>query len=295
MTSPLPKPYRVVQLKVDAKMRRELQSAAVSIRQRIEGIRGTGVGAQVRQAQLRLVLAEIDRILTDTWTGSIIDTTHVGRKAAAEAAETAAETLTRVVYAALPERVAETLVDGLRASAASGIASAFRRVPRQLSARVYRNLANTKNHIHQLINEGLASGLSARELARDVYRYVSPTTPGGMSYAAMRLARTEINNAFHERQRDAGTRPGVKGVRWNLSGSHRVPDECNVYAARDQYGQGAGVFPVRRVPDKPHPQCFCYLTYVTMTPAQFRDALSNGDFDDELDRRTKANLKRLGF
>jgi hypothetical protein len=128
-----------------------------------------------------------------------------------------------------------------------------------------------------------------------VYQYVSPTTPGGESYAAMRLARTEINNAFHERQLAGANRPGVTGVQWNLSGSHRVPDQCNLFAQRDSHNKGPGVFPVGKVPDKPHPQCFCFLTYVTMKPAEFKRALEQGDFDDELDRRTRANLRRLGY
>lgn len=300
MTSPIPKlpnpllEYRRVQLRVDADMKRVLEATAKRIRRRIEGL-GTGIGAQVRAAQLRLVLNEINRLLGTMWSSEVLDVTQAGRKASAEVAETVAETLTAVAYTALPDDVAEALTRGLRLSAASAIANAFARVPRELSSRVYRHISLDRGWVSKTISEGLASGLSAKELARDVYRYVSPTTPGGASYAAMRLARTEINNAFHERQRAGGNRPGVKAIRWNLSGSHRVPDECNLYAQRDSHNQGAGVFPIGKVPDKPHPQCFCYLTYVTMTPGEFRDALSNGDFDDELDRRTKENLRRLGF
>jgi hypothetical protein len=36
------------------------------------------------------------------------------------------------------------------------------------------------------------------------------------------------------------------------------------------------------------------MTYETMDNAQFEKALKGGQFDDELDRRTKANLERLG-
>jgi len=289
MTSPLPEPfrqYRRVQRKYDAALAAELERVARQIRARINRL-PVGVGGQVRRAQLVLVLRQIDRLLREMFTGPVADMIQAGRKAAVEAAQDAVETITAVAYTALPEAVADALVDGLDATAASGIESMFARVPRELSRRVYGNAARSSGAVHRLIRGGLASGLSAKELADSVYKYVSPSTPGGASYAAMRLARTEINNAFHERQLQAANRPGVTGVRWNLSSSHKVPDKCNVYAA-------AGIYDAEDVPDKPHPQCFCYLTYEVMNPQEFATALADGEFDDELDRRTKANLARLG-
>ncbi|MET0416539.1 MAG: hypothetical protein ABW022_11020 [Actinoplanes sp.] len=209
---------------------------------------------------------------------------------AEKAAESAIEAMTRVAYAALPERAAEELVNGLRAAAESGLKSDAARKRRELSERVYRLRALHEGKIEQLIREGLVANLSAKELAGTVHNYVSPTTPGGASYAALRLARTEINNAFHERQLQGAKRPGVSAVKWNLSGSHRVPDLCNVYAGH----AGNGHWPPDEVPDKPHPQCFCYLTYVTMPPEEFRAELAKGSFDDEIERRTRENMARLG-
>jgi hypothetical protein len=206
-----------------------------------------------------------------------------------EAAEDAIEALERVAYAGLSERAADILVASLRASAASGLKSDAARRARELSKRVYLNRALDDGRVVQIIRQGLISGLSAKELAADVYKYVSPTAPGGASYAAMRLARTEINNAFHERQILGANRPGVSAVKWNLSGSHRVPDLCNVYAAHG----GNGEWAVGEVPEKPHPNCFCYLTYVMISSAEFKKKLAAGDFDDEIDRRTRANLARL--
>lgn len=91
----------------------------------------------------------------------------------------------------------------------------------------------------------------------------------------MRLSRTEINNAFHEQQKRAGDKPWVEGVKWNLSGSHPRPDTCNDYANQSN-GLGRGVFKTGDVPDKPHPQCLCYLTYETLSPEAFLDALGTG-------------------
>lgn len=282
-------PYRRLQGKTEAELRRILESTAKAIQRRIASL-PIGVGGQVRAAQLRITLAAINQLMQTMWVGRINPLVARAIKDSLEAAENAIETMERVAYAGLSERAAESLVRSLRLAGSSGLKSDAARRVRVLSQRVYRQRALDDGRVEQIIRQGLISGLSAKELASEVYKFVSPTAPGGSSYAAMRLARTEINNAFHERQVEGAKRPGVKAVQWNLSGSHRVPDLCNVYA---DHG-GNGHWPVDDVPDKPHPQCFCYLTYVMMSPDDFRKALEHGDFDDEIDRRTRANLARLG-
>lgn len=289
MTNPEPlKDYARVQVKYDAELARILEATAKAIRARIQRA-GTGVGGQIRAAQLRLTLAAINKMLTAMW-ASIGVTTNAGVVEGEGAAEDAIEAMTRTAYAALPEQAAEILVDGLRAAAESGLKSDAARRRRALSQRVYLQEALSKGKVEDTIRAGLIGNLSAKELAADVYQYVSPTVKGGASYAAMRLARTEINNAFHERQLEGAKRPGVSAVVWNLSGSHKVPDECNVYANHN----GNGQYPVGQVPEKPHPQCFCYLTYVTTPPEEFAKQLANGDFDAEIDRRTRENMERMG-
>jgi hypothetical protein len=292
MPTPSPnefQPYRRVQKAAEDDLAVILEQTAKAIRARLLKL-PRGLGGQVRAAQLRTTLAAILKMQRAMWTGKIQPRVVKGVKDAESAAESAIETMTRVAYAALPEAAAEALIRGLRASAESGLQSDAARVVRPLSARVYRQRALDDGKIEDLIRQGLISNLSAKELADSIYKYVSPTTPGGASYAAMRLARTEINNAFHERQLLGANRPGVSAVVWNLSGSHKVPDLCNKYAAHG----GNGRWPVGKVPEKPHPQCFCYLTYVTESPETFRKKLDAGDYDAELDRRTKANLARLG-
>lgn len=279
-------PYRKVQGKADADLRAILELTAKQIQKRIAAL-PVGVGGQVRGAQLRLTLAAIRKMQRAMWTGRIGPLVERGWKDAEDAAESAIEAMTRVAYAALPEAAAESLVRSLKATAESGLKSDAARKKRELSERVYKLAALHDGKVEDQIRAGLIAGLSAKELAADVYQYVSPNTKGGASYAAMRLARTEINNAFHERQIQGATRPGVKAVKWNLSGSHTVPDECNEYAAHKPYEP-------TKVPDKPHPHCFCYLTYVTMSSDDFKTALANGDFDDEIERRTRENMARLG-
>lgn len=285
--------YLRVAAKYNAETMRILEASARDIQKRLAQLKlAEGIGARVREAQLRLVLAEVRNEQASMW-AAIGKSTQAGRKAAAEAAQEALEAISRVAYASLAVDAAEALTAGLKATARAGIDAAYARVPRALSEAVYRNGVVASGKIEDLIRRGITQGLSAKELAASVYQYVSPTTPGGASYAAMRLARTEINNAFHEQQIKAAKAPGVSGIKWNLSSSHPRPDECNSFAEQDSFKMGAGVYPINDVPSKPHPHCFCYLTYVTMDPKEFSAAMMSGRFDDEIRRRAGINADRL--
>jgi hypothetical protein len=283
-------PYRRVQVQAERDLRLALEATAKAISGRVARLSGTGIGAQVRRAQLSATLAAIKRMQRAMWLGTINPTVKQAVDDAEKAAESAIETMTRVAYASLPDGAAEALVRGLRLSAESGLKSDAARRKRDLSILVYRQEALHEGKVEEIIRSGIQASLSAKEMADDVYKYVSPTTPGGASYAAMRLARTEINNAFHERQLAGAKRPGVTAAKWNLSGSHKVPDKCNVYAAHG----GNGEWSPDAIPDKPHPQCFCYLTYIMASSDEFQKRLAAGSFDDEIDRRTRENLARLG-
>ena len=120
-----------------------------------------------------------------------------------------------------------------------------------LSKRIWNSEAIAKGALNRRINSGLARGDSADNIAKDVKDFVSPNTPGGASYRAKMLARTEINNAFHAQSiADAQARPWVEQMNWNLSKSHSEQGcVCEQYAA-------TRLFPVDGVPKKPHPGCF---------------------------------------
>jgi hypothetical protein len=285
--------YLRVQRKYNADLDRILEEAARDAQRTIATLKLTDtLGARVRQAQLTAVLAEIRNEQASMWQ-NVGAAAQAGRKAAAEAAQEALEVISRVAYASLAPAAAEALTEGLKATARAGINTAYARVPRQLSEAVYRNGVVASGKIDDMIRRGLIQGLSAKEMAASVYQFVSPTTPGGASYAANRLARTEINNAFHAQQIAAADAPGVSGVKWNLSGSHPRPDECNDLAERNRYDMGGGVYPKLNVPSKPHPHCFCYLSYITMDPEEFATAMHSGKFDDEIRRRAQINADKL--
>lgn len=159
----------------------------------------------------------------------------------------------------------------------------FSEVP--LSQRIYRTGVWMGGRLSKLINETLASGLNAGEFAKRARDWFNPNTPGGVRYAAMRLARTEINNAFHSMSaaKYADT-PWITEVEWNLSKSHPKPDICNKVHADSPY-------PADRVPARPHPQCMCYITPKPVDEDEFIDRFIAGEYDDYLD----AELDRNGW
>lgn len=264
--------YLAVQNATDAELRRLLERAAQNARAQMRRL-PAGTGGDVRRAQLERVIRSIKTAQNGLWT----DTAGVivrGRAQAITAAQDAADALTHQLYARMPERSARAVERGLNEQAAEGMRAERARTSRTLSRAVIGNRRGAQAKVEQVIRSGIVRGLSADELAGELYDLISPTVPGGVSYAAMRLARTEINNAFHNQQRNAGNRPGVVGIKWNLSDSHKVPDQCNVYATRN-----GGVFKVGQVPDKPHPHCFCFLTYEMAAAGDLLAAFENGDFD----------------
>ena len=154
-----------------------------------------------------------------------------------------------------------------------------------LSRRVYLNNAASRRGLEDTINAALALGKSQREIARDVARYIQPNVPGGVSSAAMRLARTEVNNAYHTTAiRKAQETPWVELMIWHLSGSHPRPDECNEYADNQVSPRApVGSWKVDEVPDKPHPNCLCYVTPEAMDIDKYAKAFKAGKFDDYID------------
>lgn len=277
--------YLRVQRASDRAMYKLLNAAARETAQAIAALElKDGIGAAVRREQLRLVMVEIRREQARLWDGvsSVVQEHRLRSAIAAADAETAME---RVLMEAVDDpRAVRILRDANRATARAGLESLASRASgesaRPLSQLVYRNRELATGRISSLVNNSLAMGRNAREIAREVRRCIKPGTPGGASYAALRLGRTEINNAFHSTQiRMSADKPWTQGYRWNLSGSHSKPDECNDYAAGDHSGLGRGVFSVRDVPAKPHPQCLCYLTTVVPSRDDFISAYMSGEYD----------------
>lgn len=156
-----------------------------------------------------------------------------------------------------------------------------------LAQSVYRGEALANGKVADVVNRGLLLQKSADMIAKDVSSLINPNVPGGVSYAANRLARTEINNAFHAQQvASREEEPWTVALQWHLSGSHPKPDECNQYAEEEhEKGLGKGVFKKGTVPNKPHPNCLCYITTVTVDEDDFIDGFLAGQYDAHIDKK----------
>lgn len=272
--------YLRVQVRADRELNRVIELAARQSAARVRELDlkpGDGIGARVRAAQFRGVLSSLSSIQSGLWAGeggisSIIEKYLPISQNAARSSFSAIE---GVLERALGSRRAESLIQGFRVAAQNGLELDRTRRARLLSPRVYRNRDLASGAVERAVRAGIIQGLSSRELARNVRQYISPSTPGGVSYAAQRLARTELNNAFHEANKiQASEAPWVAAVHWKLSGSHpKKPDRCDILATQDIYDLGPGRYPADRIPDKPHPQCLCYTTYETVSESDMLDML----------------------
>ena len=270
------------QVTVDVAMRKVLRASIKSLDAEIARLAAaSSIGRQVRVAQLTLT-----REMMTAWR-DIGDVIELGiRGSAADLAKVQSafdKTLMKRMGAKMDPQFARSLL----ATAQSGLDSyvSRRHHSMTLSERVYRNGRNSITIVEGLIDQGLLTGRSAREIARMVHSYINPRTPGGMSYAAMRLGRTELNNAFHETSiRMASEDPFVSRMKWNLSRSHPKADKCDEYAKETgRKGWGPGEYAPGDVPTKPHPQCLCFTTTIPISEEAFLRNIHAGKYDHMAD------------
>lgn len=246
-----------------------------------------GIGAVVRNAQLMQAMTSISGALGSFW-NAVGDIIAAGQQdALTEALRTSFdwdEVLLRLDLTAQKRAAMKTsLLEAGRFNVEAMLARIYKtRVP--LSQQVYKTAALADGWVEARLDKALAQGATVVQLAKDVRDFVNPATPGGATYAARRLARTEINAAYHAVTIvHAEDKPWVTGMKWRLSGSHPTPDICDTMARRDHSGLGAGVYPNGETPRKPHPQCLCVVYPVLMDEAEFVRLASDGFFDDYIE------------
>lgn len=246
-----------------------------------------GIGIAVREQQLLVVRQNLLLKQAEIF-GKLGD---VVSKRRAEAAARAIR-LGTAFDAALMERAGATglgraLMTAVTAGLERTVQVAITRMEQSqfpLSQRIYRTRVWMDGRLQNNINSALARGLSAREFAKEAIDWFRPDTPGGVRFAAMRLARTEINNAFHAISvSQAEEKPWVDRMQWHLSRSHPKVDICDDFANGGR--EGGGIYLVREVPRKPHPHCFCYVTPVSPDEDEFLDNLVAGKYDRYLDEK----------
>lgn len=273
--------YLKAQREIDRQLAIALREAAREAERLVASIIPNGTSEQIRRAMFAQRSEALWRSQAKLWR-EVSAITEEGIARSTELAIAANQDIARY----LAEKGApEELVEAFAFSARQGAEAVRSRLMMdiELSPRVYQNQALSRRKIQTAVNNGLALGKSAAEIAKDVKAFIRPDTPGGASYAAKRLGRTEINNAFHTTTvRAAHEQPWVQAFQWNLSGSHSRPDVCNEYAEDDHDDLGPGVFEKGNVPPKPHPQCLCYVTAVTVDIDTFLTELKAGSYDTYL-------------
>lgn len=238
-----------------------------------------GIGAAARRSQLISTM----RIVREITHGVFGEISPLLRSSNKDAAEAAFDALTedearfiRTIFSSESDRA--SWLAGQRNSAALGVAHAvskhlYATIP--LSRRVYRSESLSNGYVQRIVNSAIVSGSSAKDIAQRVREHISPATPGGVSYAAQRLGRTELNNAFHATSIDLmQNRPWIDEAVWNLSKRHDEKTNCKC----EEYAE-LRYFPVDRIPRKPHPQCRCYTTPKLIDWGVFENNLLIGMYD----------------
>ena len=281
--------YGVTKRELDAILRDGAQEAERLIPKLIEQ---HTTGGTVKAAQLALVLRELKAAQSALW-GDLGRVTQSGVEAGyLKAAEAAEDVLLKVFGKHGVDK--EPFLSWWREQAKAGIANVLAKSKNNipLSRAVYKTQALASGLVDRTVKRGLLLGHNAKDIAKSVKGLIDPNVAGGVSYAAFRLARTEINHAYQTSQaeRYAGE-PWNRGMRWNLSKSHPTPDICNVLATRDVHGMGAGVYPVGQRPDS-HPNCLCYQTAVQVSEDDFVEAFLRGDYNSYIDEQLYMHADR---
>lgn len=283
-------PYLRVQRVADKRLLDEMAAALHDAEAQLARLAGKeGIGAAVRRDQVRGVILALRQGIDETWRRVLVVTFASRGDAAAAAVQASSPYETGIFKRAGAQSQFKLYRESLEAQSRAGIDSMRTRlsVSRiELSQNVYRAKTLSSGKVERIINSALSRGLSARELAAEVAQYISPGVRGGIRYAAMRLARTELNNSFHAQQAQlAIEKPWVEASRWNLSSSHPKPDNCDDYAGASHFrGGGPGEWKPEDVPGKPHPQCLCFLTPVLVPEEQFLSAMNSGAYTDYMNR-----------
>lgn len=282
--------YARIQRLADREILRILRDAYEDATRMLRATERRGIGDAVRRQQIETVRRNLLREQATIFTrlGRVVDARRVEAAARAISLGTAVDTalLEAAGRTGQASALREAVEAGLRQTAQVAVTRAeVTRLP--LSERIYRDQVWMNGRLNRNINSALARGLSAREFAAEARDWFRPNTPGGTRYASLRLARSEINNAFHGVSiQQANEKPWIDSMQWHLSRSHPKPDDCDKFAKGGP--KGNGIYPKQDVPRKPHPNCFCFVTPVSPSDDDFLDGLLSGQYDSYLNSKIGA-------
>ena len=178
----------------------------------------------------------------------------------------------------------------------------------KLSERVWNLTQGTQQEIEIMAQNAVKQGMSAEDLSKDIRKYLNnPHTlfhrvknketgelelsqaakdynPGQGVYRsayrnAMRLARTEINNAYREAQwQQYQNDPLVVGIKIQLSNNHTTLINGKPVPLTDICDELIGVYPKTFKWTGWHPQCRCVMTPVMCNKTEFGKYVRNEDY-----------------
>lgn len=259
-----------------------LEDAAAAVERGItEGTINVEKAALLRRSIIDL-LAQFSRVAANTTqqavTLTVRQVTEIHRQVTAGLVEAAGldATATAALFNTVPTR----------ALAALGA------VQERRSGAIYRTLI--RRHMTQavpdvdrVINAGLARGMDARRIARDIAGVMLRAEPDLVEYGlreslsglgtilsdAKMIALSETLNAMREANAVAmQASPVVKAMKWQTSGGHgglpSSPDVCDDLAAGHGEGLPPGYYRPAEFPVAQHPRCGCYAGDVLLLPVE---------------------------
>ena len=246
-------------------VREVYRNAAAGIRDDIQSL----TPGTLRHAHLTALQAKLDSRASQI-SKEVLAATHHGIWMASGAGSQGVTQVTQYMLGdAFPAPAVARLFAGINERATLAMLARTRRDGLKISDRVWRTSEAARNSVRMIVEDAVVRGQDARKTARLVQQYLQPGVWKALkletrrrlgvgtdvSYQAMRLARTEMNNAFHEGMVAANQHsPGYRGIYWRLSGGFRVPDVCDDMAADMSYGE-PGFYPKGFEPVRPHPNC----------------------------------------
>lgn len=260
--------------------------AADEVRQQIYA--AADAGQQVSEHRLRGLLAQIEDVIERLGAerdalmrASLVDAAALGVRPYTAQGVLAVGGTEAVLETGTAARISEAAVDFvLNFRQADGL---------NLSERVWRLNQGAKEALQRAIASAVIRGSSAAHAAQDLMlrgeripgdmqqlarggqaghlvRLADLLTSkdGGEVWKAERVFRTELNRAHGEAfMAGAIATPGFVGFRFLLSPAHPEPDICDLLAAQNIHGLGAGVYPTRELTPWPaHPNTLSFLEIV---------------------------------
>ena len=92
--------------------------------------------------------------------------------------------------------------------------------------------------------------------------------PPDTTFASMRVARNELSELYFTTSiKDYLENPYIEAVQWLLADNrlkmYGEKCDCNDIAYEDIYGLGRGIYPLDKIPDRPHVMCLCTVAPIT--------------------------------